>query len=408
MAKIYTIHEVRYFYLGLAALGRRDGSVSDDRVDAVIRDELNHFNSLRNRKYNLREREFSFQQTPRWILYELREYGLVTVRGRGAEKQWALTAEGQRFYEMLKNPANRLRLREEFAVLMLNTFPVFREFLTTLASSPHNGIAGVPLLSRYDFDHFSAAEHAATVERAISLTDDLLRSRFRMDDSLLDALREALSTAMAAQAAEGKTLGLIIENEVHRFFIHHFFGNLLTSKTRYDLVRNRSSFLGLVNYFREGRRGASVEIIYPVARLSDHEMNESGWHCLPLQTGYLLLRAPMWNDFAPTFLDSLQRACSAVRRSIGYAEIADVRDRICFELRLPDHIFDEFLQQAVQAGRNGELPVRVYLDSSLGDTMPLPKRAPLELKERAFNLVRVQTVEGGTESWLASLSAKSL
>src|SRR5579859_2127527 len=395
VSKTYVLHEVRYFYLGLAALGQQGGAVAGDCVDDVLRNELNKFNAVRSRRYNLRQREFSFKETPRLILYELRKCGLVGGSGRGSDKQWALTEEGYRLYAMLKNPANRLLLREEFAVLMLNTFPVFRALLIALGNSPYKELVGIPLLAPYEFDHFPAEAYNAAAETATTQAFGLMRIRFRCGEDMQTALRAILQTVLAKSIAERRAMGTIIKNTVPQFFIRHFFGDLFTSKAYYDLARTRSSFLGLINYFREGRPGAYTEIVYPVARLADEPVDEPGWRCRPLKSGYLLLRAPDWQEFTPTFLAALQRAYSMTPRSIGYVEVADLRDRVCSDLRLPDHIFDDLLQKAVQASQTGDLPIRVYLDSSLGDVMPIAKRAPLELKDKAFNLVRVQTTEGG-------------
>ena len=91
----------------------------------------------------------------------------------------------------------------------------------------------------------------------------------------------------------------------------------------------------------------------------------------------------------------MQQQYNAIPRAIGYVEVADLRDRVCFELGIPDHIFDDFLKRAIEDGQKGNMPVRVYLDSSLGQSLPLPKRAPLELEQGAFNLVRVQEVDSG-------------
>jgi len=66
---------------------------------------------------------------------------------------------------------------------------------------------------------------------------------------------------------------------------------------------------------------------------------------------------PDWENFAPEFIKVLQQVYQGLPRPIGYVEVADLRDRVCFELRLPDYLFDDFLKRTVQSGQKDELPL---------------------------------------------------
>ena len=90
-----------------------------------------------------------------------------------------------------------------------------------------------------------------------------------------------------------------------------------------------------------------------------------------------------------SFVAALKRAYSNAYRPTGYARVADLRDRVCFELRLPDFGFDELLKRCVKASQHDKLPLRTYLDSSLSQPVTVLKRAPLEFGEGTFNLIRI-------------------
>ena len=395
MAKICTIYEVRYFYVGIAALGRHKGTLKDTIADGVIREELTRFNNSRSRKYNLPERNNAFRETPYNVLYELRQYGLVQINGQGVDKEGGLTAEGWRIYELLKNPANGQLLREEFAGLTLNTFQLFVHFIQILNASPYSKVVGIPRVSQGEFEQFTDEQSQAAIDYAVKIVANLLQPRFNLANSIYEQFRQALQTALNEKLAKGKKLSVILEVEITRFFTSYFFERLFSNQVQYEVIRTRSVFLGFANYYREGPPSQCLELVYPTCNIWSHPISETGCYTLPLNNDQFLV-IPDWYQQENTpvrFVLTIKRAYQNLFRPTGYAEVADLRDYVCFELRIPDYIFDELLKQCLAASQNDKLPIRIYLDSSLTQPAAALKRAPLELRDGTFNLIRIHNLK---------------
>jgi len=250
MAKLCTIYEVRYFYAGLTALGLHSGVVNNSEIDQLIREELIKFNRKRNQKYTLPQRNHQFQITPRQILSELREYGLVEVNRASSDeaKHWLLTSEGWRIYQLVQNPANNRKLREEFMILSLNTFPEFRAFLKALTITSPAGLAGIPLVSERDFEATTPANLEEAISKAVSLSRQLMSFYFNFDETIYQQLRQELKTALLTRLSAGKKPGVAMETELKIFFLKHFFKEIFHNEVRYETLRTRCVFFGLVNY----------------------------------------------------------------------------------------------------------------------------------------------------------------
>lgn len=408
MPKICTIYEVRYFYVGLAALGKHQGLVEDSKVELIIREELIRFNRQRSQRHNLPQRNDLFQYTPRSILFELKEYGLVEAVNNNLEpvltanpgqefnKSWKLTSEGWRLYQLLADPVNSAVLRENFTSLMFRTFPEFSQFLKALRPPDKPNLIGIPIISHREFEQFSAEETEQAVALAVSLTAALMQPHFKFEEKVYHALHQELKNNLEVKLAKGKPLGTVIETGLALFFLKYFFKGLFQNEIRYETIRTRAVFLGIVNYWREGSYRRTLELLYPTAFLSSERevVIEDEWQCLLAGEGeYLYIYNPQWHDFAPAFTAALQQAYLEVPRPIGYAQVADLRDRVCYKMSLADHLFDTFLKQAIAASQKGELGIRIYLDSSQAQAKPLLKRAPLELKDGVFNLIRIQSLK---------------
>lgn len=393
MARISTIYEVRYFYAGLAALGRHKGVLKEGLIDEVIRQELTRFNNNRARKYNLPERSVTFRQTPYFVLYELRLYGLVQIIGQGGDRKWSLTDEGWRLYELLKSPANSQKLREEFIRLTLDTFPLFTDFLNILNHSSHNKTLGIPHLAQSEFVDFEPEQSEKAIHYAVITVSKVLEPRFNLDNQLYEQLRAYLKTVLIQKLEKGKKLPAILEVEITRFFSNYFFKGLFNNEVLYEVVRTRAVFLGLANYYREGPPSRCLELIYSTARLSEAITPEGYWRNIPLSKKYLLLPSLGPGDqLTAQFVATIKRAYHNLTRPTGYAEVADLRDQVCFELRIPDYLFDELLKRCLIASQDDRLPFRIYLDSSLSQPVIILKRAPLDLKEGTFNLIRIHSL----------------
>jgi hypothetical protein len=408
MPKICTIYEVRYFYAGLAAFGKYQGVMEDSKVEEVIREEVIRFNRQRSQRHNLPQRNDLFQYTPRSVLFELKEYGLVEAvynnlepaltpnPGQELNKSWKLTSEGWRLYQLLADPANSAVLRENFTSLMFRTFPEFSQFLKALRPIDKPNLVGIPMISHREFEQFSAEEINQAVELAVSLTAELMQPHFKFEEAVYRALRQELNANLEVKLAKGKPIGTLIESGVALFFLRYFFNGLFQNEIRYETIRTRAVFLGIVNYWREGSYRKSLELLYPISFLSSQRESviEDEWQCLPAAEGeYLYIYNPQWDDFAPAFTAALQQAYFELPRPIGYAQVADLRDRVCYKMSLADHLFDTFLKQAIAASQKGELGIRIYLDSSQAQAKPLLKRAPLEFNEGVFNLIRIQSLK---------------
>jgi hypothetical protein len=406
MSKVGTIYEVHYFYAGLAALGLYQGPVEDSKVDELIRQELIRFNRQRSQRYNLPRRDDLFQDTPRAILFELKAFGLVELvnhnlaptatanPGQALDKSWQLTEEGWHLYQLLADPASSEQLRESFTRLMFRTFPEFSQFLKALRVEGRIHLTGIPMISYREFEQFSAEELEEAVARAVSLTVELMQPHFKFDEGVYHSLRQELKTNLQVKLAKGKSLGPVMESELALFFLSYFFKGLFQNEIDYKTVRARGVYLGIANYWREGSYRRTLELLYPTAFLSNllESVLEDEWQILKIgQEEYLYIYHPRWPDFARPFTAALCQEYLELPRPTGYVQIADLRDRVCYQMSLADHLFDTFLKLAIAASQKGELAIRIYLDNSHDQAQPLLKRAPLELREGAFNLIRIES-----------------
>ena len=388
MAKEYLIYDPRYYYVGLAALGGAGGSLPDDAVDGVVRAALHGYTRRRQARYGLPDRAVAYRDTPRLILLDLRTLGLVAAEGAGAEKRWRLTPDGAAFYPRLRDLPGRFTLRADLAARMLDAFPVAAACYRGLLAVPPPGLMAIPLPRRADFPRARPEDLTGVVAAAVARTAALLAPHAPLDTATARALAAHLGAALPTGLAKGQPPAVVLEAAVPAFFLALRFAGQVGSKPRYEATRTQLAFTGIINYLHPP--GAGVDLLYAVARPGAAPPTPVGWYALTPQLGPLWQPAPAWTAASAPFLEALQVAYRAAPHPTGYAEIADVRDRVCLALRWPDYLFDNFLAEAATAAQQGTIRWRIYLDATLAGRRPRLKRAPLELRGGAYNLIRVQ------------------
>ena len=141
---------------------------------------------------------------------------------------------------------------------------------------------------------------------------------------------------------------------IKEYLIKRVFGNLFRSAAGFDKNVERLTAQKVINYSNHFPL-FNGSIIYPILPLNDHSV------------------------FAKAIKGSYEKLHSV--KGITYVEIADMRDMVCFRLKIDDNTFDSLLRDAVFLDRKGKYPVSISLDCDIYSHKEYKKRETFYLND---------------------------
>ncbi len=332
------VHDVRYLYAVIAALGQRGRRVENSpKIIEYFRKAINDYNYAKASRYGLsfRPREVNIDVV-KHVVSELKDLGLI----RSEDGRLALTSDGENIASLIETKDSE-ELRRVFATLMLETYSVFESFLKCLKEiSGGNGIP-IPSVSSPVFDKCEG-DPTKIADGYVSILKETCPGLVLNTRKLHSALQESNIALLEKRTEKIDRLEAIIA----RYVIEEAFSPSIKSRRVYDFVRSRTSFLEFTNYAVFDFEGFPAEVTYLIS-----DRNPTFAHTVrtvEYASGSIYINYPSYEEILEQFRSSILIVYNAKKDEFGYAKIANVRDHVCRELRISDNLFDTYLRRLYQ------------------------------------------------------------
>jgi len=350
-----------------------------EQVVADIQKEILSFNREFAERYNLAKPRSISLSVAEDIVSALRYIGVVEYQ----DGMLSFSSKGTQLANFLEISQAK-EFRNEITRLMLDRFPEIRDFLVFLYRSTVNEELVLPkitveLLESLDWDLQMIATRIT--EAASMHLKEPLRSRL----SKLE-LQEKLNLPRSlSDSKKAKSLETIVD----QYLISKLMGPSVTSKRKYDVIRDQSNSLFLVNsgFFKE--EGFSFEAVYLTSWFHPDmtiPANIREFNDLVLPNGKTIrIHEPNSDDSRMEFKKTVMEVYRKLEPEFGFVEISDIRNHVCRVLRISDRLFDAEIVRLHQ-----EDPDRFGLSYSFRKVTS--KRLPIligDTLKRSYNLVRV-------------------
>ena len=379
--KLYgSIHDVQYLFLGVRAIMQQGAPEDLKQVIADVQREILSFNKELAEKYNLPKPRDVGLSVAEDVVSVLKSIGLLEYQDQIVK----FSALGQRMASFLEGSEIK-EFRNELTRLMFERFHEMREFLAFLNQSTSNEELVLPII---------------TVELAKSVQWDpeALAGRIITSASscLLEPLKRRLSKielekqiGLHITPSEGEKAQKSLESPVDQYLISALMGPLITSKRKFDVIRDLSASLFLVNsgFFKE--KELSFEVVYSTSWLYPDiktPANTFEFNDLVLADGKKLkIHEPSSESFEKEFKRIVVEEYQTLEPEFGFVEINDLRSHVCRALRISDRLFDAGIVKLCS-----QEPQRFGLSYSYKKVTS--KRLPIligDTLKTSYNLIRI-------------------
>ena len=329
-----SIHDVQHLFLGFRAIMQL-GSLADQKQAIVdVQREILSYNKELAERYNLpKPRDVGFSVAED-VVSVLKSIGLLEYQDHNVR----LSTQGKQLASFLESSRTK-EFRNELTRLILEKFPEIGEFLTFLNRST---ISEELVLPKFTVELAKSVQWdpEAIADRIITSTSKCLREPSKSRLSKIE-LKKQLSFQRSLREGDGDKS---LESMVDRYLITRLMSPFVTSKRKYDVIRDLSTSLFLVNSgsFKEGE--LSLEAVYSTSWLypdmsppaNVHEFNE-----LILTNGKTIkIHEPSLEAFEKELRRTVVEAYRNLEPEFGFVDISDLRDHVCRVLRISDRLFD--------------------------------------------------------------------
>lgn len=166
----------------------------------------------------------------------------------------------------------------------------------------------------------------------------------------------------------------------------------------------RGKQLGIL-YITEFFPAFNGRVVYPTA-LVTRQANSDFEKLFDYQTSEkLYIHHPTWDneEFQNTFVDCLTSAYFSIQKNSrsDFVNLADVRELVCYSLKISELFFNEYLNKAYKMNIAGELKINISLEA---DKLPQEtsamylRREPVLINESYKNIISIDLTKGDKQN----------
>lgn len=330
------------------------------------------------------------------ILSEMKAYKLLDFEMRG--KEICLDEGGLRLFELIKDK-NLEGIRHHITSIFCEYHPQLITFLEKLLEKKVIVIPKPPGAREYKgrgfyFTAYNSEHRKNYIDFCIGKIKELYQHLIKTSPSMLDyrmidEMRghiEVYVKNKVSDSDEGVNQKNVVkwtELAIKDFLIKKEFGNTFKSVPEFDVWRDRLFFLWLVNYSPSFPL-FNGSIIYPTCTFKKPSDNQREYeHCVLSNGDSIFVNKPNWEGHKSKFAETLNTTYMKLNtlQGISYIKIADIRDMVCYKLKIHDSTFDDFLKKSFRERNTGTFPLRISLDSDIYPGREHWKRSPLLLSK---------------------------
>ncbi len=350
---------------------------------------------------------YTFEQ----VLSETLEYKLIKKRGH----EYALLPSGEKALDLVSQD-DLTDFNRYIFELMEEKYNAFYYFLNVCykANSEKSGLLIFPIYSP-----LSLGFQKESLKKTKDLTEYLNELRKQMEQDIALHLKKELSLRNDNKALVSKLINadLISKDpsdsfngkkfdallkQVRNFWISYFLRELYDyeySNTSFEIWAYRGKQIGVL-HATEFYPNFNGKIIYPLSILtrSPSLVDFRVLHRY-VDNNQLLIHKPEWSEKnQEKFIDSLFNAYFNLRESARsyFVNLFSVREIVCYNLKIPESLFDEFLGNAYKLSLNQNIKrIRISLEV---DKLPEEtkaiylKRSPVIVDGRYRNIIAIDRI----------------
>jgi len=337
-----SIHDVQYLFLGVRAVLQTSTPADREEIIANVQKEILDYNREFAERYNLAKPRSVSLSVADDVVSVLKSLGII----ESEDRKLRFSFSGTRLASLLENSQMK-EFRNDFTRLMLDKFSELSTFLIFIHRSTMNEELVLPNISveLLDASHWDMQIVADKIIEAASRNlSETLKSRLSKSE-----LQKKLSLAQNSLSSEKKKS---LEAIVDQYLISSLMGPAVTSKRKYDVIRDQCISLFLVNsgFFREGELSCEAVFLtswlYPdmTTPANTREFNE-----LYLTSGKRIrIHEPSSSAFRTEFKENLVSVYRNLEPEFGFVEVSDLRNHVCRALRVSDRLFDSEIVRLYQ------------------------------------------------------------
>ncbi|MDL5513970.1 hypothetical protein QSE00_19290 [Arenibacter sp. M-2] len=205
-----------------------------------------------------------------------------------------------------------------------------------------------------------------------------------------------LSSENSDDIFDSKQYNSII-SRFRKFWLNYFLKSIYKypfSFTTFNIWVERGKQLGVV-HTTEFYPNFDGRLVYPTSIIVEVNKNSDLVKAYDYSNGeYLFIHEPKWSNNKNKFIEALHNAYYDLKNSkrSNFIRISDLREKVCYKLKLPSFKFNEFLQETYNESLKGETKIQISLEA---DRLPQEtnamylKREPVIINKQQKNIIAI-------------------
>ncbi|MCR1024285.1 hypothetical protein NQT66_05665 [Cellulophaga baltica] len=210
-----------------------------------------------------------------------------------------------------------------------------------------------------------------------------------IDDNLLSSER-------SGDIFDSKQYNSII-SRFRKFWLNYFLKNIYQypfSFTTFNIWVERGKQLGVI-HTTEFYPNFDGRLVYPTSIIVENNKNSDLVKSYDYGNGeFLYIHKPKWSNNKNKFIEALHNGYHDLKNSkrSNFIRISDLREKVCYKLKLPSFKFNEFLQETYNESLKGETKIQISLEA---DRLPQEtnamylKREPVIINKQQKNIIAI-------------------
>ncbi|MBU2929277.1 hypothetical protein [Winogradskyella psychrotolerans] len=182
-----------------------------------------------------------------------------------------------------------------------------------------------------------------------------------------------------------------------KFWLNYFLNEIYEypfSFTTFNIWVERGKQLGVI-HTTEFYPNFDGRLVYPTSIIVEDNKNNDLVKAYDYGQGeFLFIHKPKWKNNKNKFIDTLHNSYFDLKNNkrTNFIRISDLREKVCYKLKLPTFIFNNFLQETYNESLKGETKIQISLEA---DRLPQEtsamylKREPVIINNQQKNIIAI-------------------
>lgn len=188
-----------------------------------------------------------------------------------------------------------------------------------------------------------------------------------------------------------------IISRFRKYWLNFFLKNIYKYPYSFDTFNiwvERGKQLGVI-HTTEFYPNFDGRLVYPTSVILKENSSKDLVKSYNYNNGeFLFIHKPRWQDNQNLFFESIHNAYFDLkgRKRINFIRVSDLREKVCYRMKIPSFVFNSFLQMAYNENLKGETKIQISLEA---DRLPQEtnamylKREPVIINNQQKNIIAI-------------------